>query len=120
MSGRESLGADDGERRNFHRSARAPPATRSHAGHQPNRDTPGQSLTSRLCRVPGQDTDLVVNALSMAVTRRQPEKGKTVLHSDHGTQYTAWAFGKRIGDAGILGSMGIAGDCYDNAMMQCR
>jgi hypothetical protein len=53
MSGRESLGADDGERRNFHRSARAPPATRRHAGHTlPDRDTPGHSLTSRLCRVP--------------------------------------------------------------------
>ncbi len=33
-----------------------------------------------------QDSDLVVSALSMAVARRQPEKGKTVLHSDHGTQ----------------------------------
>jgi putative transposase len=65
-----------------------------------------------------QDTELVVNALSMAVTRRQPEKGRTVLHSDHGTQYTAWAFGKRIRDAGILGSMGTVGDCYDNAMME--
>jgi putative transposase len=65
-----------------------------------------------------QDTELVINALSMAVTRRQPEKGRTVLHSDHGTQYTAWAFGKRIRDAGILGSMGTVGDCYDNAMME--
>ncbi len=65
-----------------------------------------------------QDTELVINALSMAVTRRQPEKGKTVLHSDHGTQYTAWAFGKRIRDAGLLGSMGTVGDCYDNAMME--
>ena len=65
-----------------------------------------------------QDSDLVINALSMAVARRQPEKGKTVLHSDHGTQYTAWAFGKRIRDAGILGSMGTVGDCYDNAMME--
>ena len=36
-----------------------------------------------------QDTELVINALSMAVTRRQPEKGKTVLHSDHGTQSLA-------------------------------
>jgi putative transposase len=54
----------------------------------------------------------------MAVTRRQPEQGKTVLHSDHGTQYTAWAFGKRIREAGILGSMGTVGDCYDNAMME--
>ena len=58
-----------------------------------------------------QDSDLVINALSMAVTRRQPEKGETVHHSDHGTQYTAWAFGKRIRDAGILGSMGTVGDC---------
>jgi len=65
-----------------------------------------------------QDTELVVNALSMAVTRRQPEKGKTILHSDHGAQYTAWAFGKRIRDAGILGPMGTVGDCYDNAMME--
>ncbi len=57
MSGRESLGADDGEPRNFHRSARAPPAIRRHAGHtRPSRDTPGQSLTSRLCRVPGPET----------------------------------------------------------------
>src|SRR6185437_13473795 len=33
IGGRASLGADDGERRNFHRSARAPPAIRRHAGH---------------------------------------------------------------------------------------
>lgn len=65
-----------------------------------------------------QDTELVINALSMAVTRRQPEKGKTVLHSGHGTQYTAWAFGKRIREAGIPGPMGTAGDCYGNAMME--
>jgi putative transposase len=67
---------------------------------------------------PRQDTELVINALSMAVARRQPEKGRTVPHSDHGAQYTAWAFGKRIRDAGLLGSMGTVGDCYDNAMME--
>jgi putative transposase len=77
-----------------------------------SRKITGWSIAAR------QDTELVINALSMAVTRRQPEKGKTVLHSGHGTQYTAWAFGKRIRDAGILGSMGTAGDCYDNAMME--
>jgi putative transposase len=65
-----------------------------------------------------QDTNLVVNALAMAVTRRQPEAGSTILHSDHGTQYTSWAFGKRLRDAGLLGSMGTVGDCYDNAMME--
>jgi hypothetical protein len=33
IGGRASLGADDGKRENFHRSARTPPATRRHAGH---------------------------------------------------------------------------------------
>jgi putative transposase len=65
-----------------------------------------------------QDTDLVVGALAMAVTRRKPESGAAILHSDHGTQYTSWAFGKRLRDAGLLGSMGTVGDCYDNAMME--
>jgi putative transposase len=65
-----------------------------------------------------QDTDLVINALAMAVTRRQPDSNSTILHSDHGTQYTSWAFGKRLRDAGLLGSMGTVGDCYDNAMME--
>ena len=65
-----------------------------------------------------QDTDLVINALAMAVTRRQPDTDSTILHSDHGTQYTSWAFGKRLRDAGLLGSMGTVGDCYDNAMME--
>jgi putative transposase len=53
-----------------------------------------------------QDTDLVVSALAMAVTRRQPGGDSTILHSDHGSQYTSWAFGKRLRDAGLLGSMG--------------
>jgi putative transposase len=65
-----------------------------------------------------QDAELVVAALAMAVTRRQPDADSTILHSDHGSQYTAWAFGKRLRDAGLLGSMGTVGDCYDNAMME--
>ncbi|TDD81522.1 IS3 family transposase [Actinomadura rubrisoli] len=65
-----------------------------------------------------QNIDLVVNALAMAVTRRNPPTGSTILHSDHGTQYTSWAFGKRLRDAGLLGSMGTIGDCYDNSMME--
>lgn len=65
-----------------------------------------------------QNTDLVVSALTMAITRRNPETGTTIIHSDHGTQFTAWAFGKRIRDAGLPGSMGTVGDCYDNSMME--
>lgn len=65
-----------------------------------------------------QDTNLVVSALTMAITRRNPETSTTIIHSDHGTQYTSWAFGKRVRDAGLLGSMGTIGDCYDNSMME--
>jgi putative transposase len=66
-------------------------------------------------------TELVTDALGMAILRRQPQSDGqtgTVLHSDHGCQYTSWAFGKRLRDAGLLASMGTIGDCYDNAMME--
>jgi putative transposase len=63
-------------------------------------------------------TELVLDALGMATLRRAPTNGETVLHSDHGSQYTSWAFGQRLTKAGILGSMGSVGDCYDNAMME--
>lgn len=60
--------------------------------------------------------ELVVDALDMAIFRRHP-KG-VVHHSDHGSQYTSIAFGKRCKEAGITMSMGSVGDCYDNAMCE--
>ena len=63
-------------------------------------------------------SELVVDALQMAVWRRRPPEGKTVHHSDHGSQYTSWAFGRRLRAAGLLGSMGSIGDAYDNAMAE--
>ena len=62
--------------------------------------------------------ELVVDALQMAVWRRQPPVGQTVAHSDHGSQYTSWAFGKRLRSAGLLGSMGSIGDCFDNCVVE--
>jgi putative transposase len=61
--------------------------------------------------------ELVVDALQMAIWRRRPPDG-TVVHSDHGTQYTSWAFGRRLRAAGLLGSMGTVGDAYDNAVAE--
>jgi putative transposase len=63
-------------------------------------------------------TELVVDALGMATLRRRPEIDSTILHSDHGTQYTSWTFGQRLRAAGLLPSMGTIGDCYDNSMME--
>lgn len=63
-------------------------------------------------------TELVIDALGMATLRRRPASDSTILHSDHGTQYTSWAFGQRLRAAGLLPSMGTIGDCYDNSMME--
>ncbi|MGZ6855147.1 MAG: transposase, partial [Mycobacteriaceae bacterium] len=66
-------------------------------------------------------TELVTDALGMAILRRQSDKQlgePTLLHSDHGAQYASWAFGQRLIVAGLLASMGTVGDCYDNAMME--
>jgi putative transposase len=61
--------------------------------------------------------ELVTAALDMAVARRRPGAG-LVHHSDHGTQYTSLAFGRRLRESGIAASMGSVGDCYDNAMAE--
>jgi putative transposase len=37
-------------------------------------------------------TELVTDALGMAILRRQPSSESTILHSDHGAQYTSFAF----------------------------
>ncbi len=33
-------------------------------------------------------------------------------------QYTSWAFGHRLREAGLLGSMGSIGDCFDNSVAE--
>jgi putative transposase len=60
--------------------------------------------------------ELVVDALDMATMRRRPTG--TVMHSDHGSQYTSWVFGQRLRQAGLLGSMGTVGDALDNAVAE--
>lgn len=61
-------------------------------------------------------TELVLDALDMAIHRRNPKA--VIHHSDQGCQYTSIAFGKRCGEAGVRPSMGSVGDCYDNAMCE--
>ena len=61
-------------------------------------------------------TELVLEALHMAVSPRRPEG--VIHHSDQGSQYTSLAFGKRCREMGVRPSTGSAGDCYDNAMAE--
>ena len=67
---------------------------------------------------PGGIFSLALAALDMACWRQKPIAGQTVHHSDHGTQYTSWAFGQRLRHAGLLGSMGTVGDVLDNALCE--
>jgi putative transposase len=62
-------------------------------------------------------TELVVDALEMAVGRRKPSAG-LVHHSDRGAQYTAISFGRRLEEVGIVPSMGRTGTALDSAMAQ--
>ena len=58
------------------------------------------------------------NALGMAIEQREAARGETAIHSDHGTQFTSWAFTERARQSGLVPSMGSVGDCYDNAMIE--
>jgi transposase InsO family protein len=60
---------------------------------------------------------LVNDALAKASGSRSTRPG-TVIHSDHGSQFTSWAFTENVRRLGLISSMGTVGDCYDNAPME--
>ena len=62
-------------------------------------------------------SDLVVEALNMAIARRAPEAG-LIHHADQGSRFVSLAFGQAAGKAGIARSMGSRGDCFDNAVAE--
>lgn len=62
-------------------------------------------------------TELVVDAVSFAVNRRQPEV-PVIHHSDRGSQYTSLRFTQHLRNSGLIGSMGKVGSPGDNAMME--
>jgi putative transposase len=62
-------------------------------------------------------SELVGAALEMAIRRRKPSAG-LIHHSDHGSRYTAFSFGKRLEEAGIVSSMSRVGSALDNAISE--
>jgi len=64
-------------------------------------------------------TDLVLDALRMALGRRQGGADLALIHhSDRGSQYTSIDFTQTLTDHGVLQSVGSVGDAYDNAMAE--
>jgi putative transposase len=64
-------------------------------------------------------TDLVLDALRMALGTRQPGADFTLItHSDAGSQYTSYDYTQVIDDHNVLASVGSVGDAFDNAMAE--
>jgi putative transposase len=68
---------------------------------------------------PHMRTDLVLDALRMALARRRAGADvELVHHSDAGSQYTSYDFGQVLDDHNVLASIGSVGDAYDNALAE--
>jgi len=63
-------------------------------------------------------TDLVEDALGMAITLRGELPAKVVFHTDRGTQYASAQITQFASENGITRSMGLTGICWDNAMAE--
>jgi transposase InsO family protein len=64
-------------------------------------------------------TDLVLDALRMALGLRSPGADVALVHhSDRGSQYTSAEFTQALEDNDVLGSLGSTGDAYDNALAE--
>lgn len=63
-------------------------------------------------------TDLVLNALAMALGRQDVNDGELLAHSDRGSQYAAEEYRRKLVVAGIVASMSRKGNCYDNAHVE--
>jgi putative transposase len=64
-------------------------------------------------------TDLVLDALQMALARRRRGADvELVHHSDAGSQYTSYAFTQVLDDHDVLASIGSVGDAFDNALAE--
>jgi putative transposase len=63
-------------------------------------------------------TDLALDALEMALWRRDAAVQGLIHHSDRGCQYTAIRYTDRLAEAGATPSIGSRGDSYDNALAE--
>jgi transposase InsO family protein len=62
-------------------------------------------------------TELVNQALSMAICQRQPAAG-LIMHTDRGSQYGANSYRQLLTQHGIQSSMSRKGNCWDNAVAE--
>jgi putative transposase len=76
-----------------------------------SRQVVGWSMKSRM------ETDLAIDALRMAVWRRQPKSAVTI-HSDQGSQFSSCQWQSFLKVHNLVASMSRRGNCYDNAVAE--
>ena len=64
-----------------------------------------------------QTTDVVLQALHMAVWRRKP-KQRVLIHSDQGSQFTSMDWASFLNHHNLVHSMSRRGNCHDNAVAE--
>ncbi len=76
-----------------------------------NREQIGWSIMEKMT------ADIVVNAIKMAVTNRNPGQ-QVIFHSDRGSQYTSNKVRSLLNQYKFKQSMSSNGNCYDNAITE--
>jgi putative transposase len=76
-----------------------------------SRQVIGWSMRSRI------DGELAINALLMAVWRRNPS-APVIVHSDQGSQYSSHDWQTFLKAHNLVASMSRRGNCYDNAVAE--
>jgi len=76
-----------------------------------SRQVVGWSMGSRI------DTGLALDALLMALWRRQP-RNAVIVHSDQGSQFTGHEWQSFLRDHNLVSSMSRRGNCHDNAVAE--
>jgi putative transposase len=76
-----------------------------------SRQVVGWSMSSRI------DRELAMNALLMAVWRRQPSN-TVMVHSDQGSQFSSYDWRDFLDEHNLQQSMSRRGNCHDNAVAE--
>ena len=76
-----------------------------------SRQVIGWSMSERMTK------ELALNALTMAIRKRKPEKG-LIHHTDRGSQYACGVYRRLLNSIGAICSMSRKGNCWDNAVSE--
>ena len=63
-------------------------------------------------------TEMVIEALEMAIQNQKVEPGTLIVHADRGSQFAAHEFRDKLNQEEFVASMSRKGNCWDNAFAE--